>query len=88
MKARKPPDYTHAGLLWAVSPILWRPCRSGCYRAAAVHATCTHLGNGKVQLDFDTPIRALALGQVCAFYEPDALRGEKLLGGGFFESLG
>ena len=58
------------------------------YRAAAVPATCTHLGNGKVQLDFDTPVRALALGQVCAFYAPDAQRGEKLLGGGFFESLG
>ncbi len=58
------------------------------YRAAAVPATCTHLGSGKVQLDFDTPVRALALGQVCAFYEPDNLRGEKLLGGGFFESLG
>lgn len=57
------------------------------YRTRAVHATCTHLGNNKVQLTFDEPVRALALGQVCAFYAPDADRGECLLGGGFFESV-
>lgn len=57
------------------------------YRAPAVHATCTHLSDNKVQLTFDEPVRALALGQVCAFYAPDADRGEQLLGGGFFESV-
>lgn len=57
------------------------------YRAPAVHATCTHLSDNKVQLTFDEPVRALALGQVCAFYAPDDDRGEQLLGGGFFESV-
>lgn len=57
------------------------------YRAAAVPAACTPVGEGKVRLDFDEPVRALALGQVCAFFEPDGGRGEKLLGGGFFESI-
>ena len=54
------------------------------YRAAAVPAACTPLGNGRVQLDFDSPVRALALGQVCAFYAPQ----NQLLGGGFFEAIG
>lgn len=53
------------------------------YRAPAVPATCTPIGDGRVQLDFDTPVRALALGQVCALYAEDDLT---LLGGGFFES--
>lgn len=54
------------------------------YRAPAVPATCTPLGAGKVRLDFDSPVRALALGQVCAFYSPE----QQLLGGGFFEKCG
>lgn len=58
------------------------------YRTPAVHATCQHLGGGRVQIEFDSPVRALAPGQVCAFYAPDALRGERLLGGGFFEQIG
>lgn len=53
------------------------------YRAPAVPATCIPLGDGRVQLEFDAPVRALALGQVCAFYAADDLT---LLGGGFFES--
>lgn len=57
------------------------------YRAPAVPARCTYLSADKVRLDFDEPVRALALGQVCAFYQPDADRGEQLLGGGFFESI-
>ena len=36
----------------------------------------------RVRLSFETPLRALAVGQVCAFYD-----GGKLLGGGFFESI-
>ena len=84
--------YTRRAIVGSISntlaPLPERVMAQPRYRAAAVHATCTHLSNGKVQLDFDSPVRALALGQVCAFYEPDALRGEKLLGGGFFESLG
>ncbi len=57
------------------------------YRAPAVHATCTRLTDGRYQLIFDSPVRALALGQVCALYAPDADRGERLLGGGFFEEI-
>ncbi len=61
------------------------------YRAPAQMATCTPLPSApgspaRVELLFDEPVRALALGQVAAFYEPDGGRGEKLLGGGFFES--
>ncbi len=83
--------YTRRAIVGSISntliPLPERVMAQPRYRAAAVHAACTHLGGGKVQLDFDTPVRALALGQVCAFYEPDTLRGEKLLGGGFFESF-
>ncbi len=57
------------------------------YRAPAVHAACTYIAEDKVRLDFDRPVRALALGQVCAFYTPDEQRGEQLLGGGFFEEI-
>lgn len=57
------------------------------YRAAAVPARCISLKPGRYQLDFDRPVRAVALGQVCALYAPDAQRGERLLGGGFFERV-
>lgn len=57
------------------------------YRAPAVPALCTPLEEGRVHLAFESPVRALAAGQVAAFYEPDTLRGEKLLGGGFFERI-
>lgn len=55
------------------------------YRAPAVPARCYALSESRYRLEFDEPVRALALGQVCAFYEPDDDRGERLLGGGFFE---
>ena len=55
------------------------------YRAAAVPAVCTPLGEGKVQLRFEAPVRALAPGQVCAFYSAE--HPERLLGGGFFEEV-
>lgn len=57
------------------------------YRAPAVPATCRQLDERRVQLFFDQPVRALAPGQVCAFYTPDEQRGERLLGGGFFEQI-
>lgn len=83
--------YTRSAIVGSIantlSPLPDRVMAQPRYRAAAVHATCTHLGGGKVKLNFDEPVRALALGQVCAFYAPDALRGERLLGGGFFEQL-
>lgn len=51
------------------------------YRAPAEPCTCTAMGPDRVELAFDRPVRALAAGQVCAFYD-----GDRLLGGGFFES--
>ena len=56
------------------------------YRAPAVPATALPLADGRVKLMFDSPVRALAPGQVCAFYHP--LHPHRLLGGGFFESIG
>ncbi len=55
------------------------------YRASAVPVEVsipdeTHPGD--VHVTWEIPQRALALGQICAFY-----RGEELLGGGVFESV-
>lgn len=81
--------YTRSAIVGGVTntlcPLPERVMAQPRYRAAAVHATCTPLAPGRVRLDFDEPVRALALGQVCAFYAPDHQRGERLLGGGFFE---
>lgn len=52
------------------------------YRAAADVAQAERLDENRVRLRFIHPQRALAVGQVCAFYD-----GGRLLGGGFFESL-
>jgi len=62
------------------------------YRAPAVPASCRYIDEETVELIFDTPIRALALGQVCAFYSPKVIdedhpAGSMLLGGGFFVSI-
>ncbi len=75
------------GISNVLSPLPTRVFIVPRYRAEAVPASCTPLDEGKVLLHFDAPVRAVALGQVCAFYEPDGGRGEKLLGGGFFESV-
>lgn len=64
------------------SPLPSRVMAQPRYRAKAEWASCEYLEEGKVRLSFDTPLRALAVGQVCAFYD-----GGKLLGGGFFESI-
>ena len=83
--------YTRSAIVGSITntllPLPERVMAQPRYRAPAVHATCTHLGDNKVLLDFDEPVRAVALGQVCALYAPDADRGERLLGGGFFESI-
>lgn len=50
------------------------------YRAPAVKASCVHLDPHTVKIEFDEPVRALALGQICAFYAEDDIT---LLGGGF-----
>lgn len=52
------------------------------YRAPAEPCSCSYLAEDKVELVFDRPVRALAVGQICGFYE-----GDRLLGGGFFESF-
>lgn len=52
------------------------------YRAPAEPCSCRYIGDGRVELVFDDPVRALAVGQVCAFYD-----GDRMLGGGFFESF-
>lgn len=57
------------------------------YRAPAVPARCVPLAENRFRLEFERPVRALALGQVAAFYLPDGGRGERLLGGGFFEEI-
>jgi len=51
------------------------------YRAKAEPAMVEPLGDGRVRLKFQQPQRAIAPGQICAFYD-----GGRLLGGGVFES--
>ncbi len=52
------------------------------YRAKAEPARIEPLGEGRVRLEFHQPQRAIASGQVCAFYD-----GGRMLGGGVFESV-
>ncbi len=51
------------------------------YRARAEPALLRPLAGGRVRLEFQRPQRAIAPGQICAFYD-----GGRLLGGGVFES--
>lgn len=51
------------------------------YRSKAEPALMEPLGGEKVRLSFQRPQRAIAPGQICAFYD-----GGRLLGGGVFES--
>jgi tRNA-specific 2-thiouridylase len=51
------------------------------YRAKAEPAVLEPMGEGKVRLTFQQPQRAIAPGQICAFYD-----GGRMLGGGVFES--
>jgi tRNA-specific 2-thiouridylase len=53
------------------------------YRAKAEPALMQPLDDGRVRLEFQRPQRAIAPGQICAFYD-----GGRLLGGGVFESTG
>lgn len=52
------------------------------YRALAERAEGRLIDENTVELTFAHPLRALALGQICAFYQ-----GGKLLGGGTFQSI-
>jgi tRNA-specific 2-thiouridylase len=51
------------------------------YRAKAEPAVMEPLDGGRMRLEFRSPQRAIAPGQICAFYD-----GGRLLGGGVFES--
>ena len=52
------------------------------YRSRAEPAAIRVLEEGRLELCFDRPQRALAAGQICAFYD-----GGQLLGGGVFEEV-
>lgn len=52
------------------------------YRAKAEPAVMEPTGDGRLRLTFRQPQRAIAPGQICAFYE-----GGRLLGGGVFERV-
>jgi tRNA-uridine 2-sulfurtransferase len=52
------------------------------YRCPGQPALVEDTGGGHVRVTFDSPQRAIAPGQVCAFYQHD-----ELLGGGVFESV-
>ncbi len=52
------------------------------YRAKASEARFTWRGNGRAELEFSEPQRALTPGQICALYD-----GELLIGGGVFEEI-
>jgi tRNA-specific 2-thiouridylase len=51
------------------------------YRSKAEPARVESLGENRVKLHFERAQRAIAPGQICAFYD-----GGRLLGGGIFES--
>jgi tRNA-specific 2-thiouridylase len=52
------------------------------YRCAGQDARLIPLEDGKMRIEFDQPQRALAPGQICAFYDGDEMRG-----GGIFERI-
>ena len=52
------------------------------YRCPGQPAVVEPAGEGRVVVRFATPQRALAPGQICAFYQ-----GDELLGGGIFETV-
>jgi tRNA-specific 2-thiouridylase len=53
------------------------------YRAPSVDITFTPLGEGRAQIDWSEPQRAIAVGQICALYD-----GEVLRGGGIYSAVG
>lgn len=68
-----------------LSPLPERVLVQPRYRAPSVAAACHPLPDGRISLSFDAPVRALAPGQVCAFYAAE--HPDRLLGGGFFEEI-
>jgi len=74
------------GSLSALNEPFDRPLQTAAqprYRAKAEPVRMEPADEGRVRLTFQQPQRALAAGQICAFYE-----GGRLLGGGVFESVG
>jgi len=62
-----------------------RPCRIEAqprYRAKAERVEVAPRADGRLDLRFQVPQRAIAAGQICAFYD-----GGRLLGGGVFEEV-
>jgi tRNA-specific 2-thiouridylase len=62
-----------------------RPCRIEAqprYRAKAERVEVLPRADGRLDLRFQVPQRAIAAGQICAFYD-----GGRLLGGGVFEEV-
>lgn len=53
------------------------------YRADSINIRYTPLEDGTAQIDWSTPQRAIASGQICALYD-----GERLLGGGIYVEVG
>ncbi|WP_234044723.1 tRNA 2-thiouridine(34) synthase MnmA [Haloferula rosea] len=53
------------------------------YRSKPEPCRVTPMEDGRVEVLFENPQRALAAGQICAFYD-----GGRLLGGGVFEQIG
>ncbi|MEM9237379.1 MAG: tRNA 2-thiouridine(34) synthase MnmA [Verrucomicrobiota bacterium] len=73
------------GSLSAINEAFDRPMRLEAlprYRAKAEPCRITSSDEGTIEVVFDNPQRALALGQICAFYD-----GGRLLGGGVFEEV-
>ena len=52
------------------------------YRAPSVDITFTPLEEGRARVDWDRPQRAVAVGQICALYD-----GEVLKGGGIYAEI-
>jgi tRNA-specific 2-thiouridylase len=87
-EASTPGLYASRCVIGSVSTIGFRfdrPCRIEAqprYRAKAERAEVVPRDDGRLELRFQTPQRAIAAGQICAFYD-----GGRLLGGGVFEEV-
>jgi tRNA-specific 2-thiouridylase len=87
-EAGTPGLYASRCVIGSVSTIGFRfdrPCRIEAqprYRAKAERVEVVPRDDGRLDLRFQTPQRAIAAGQICAFYD-----GGRLLGGGVFEEV-
>lgn len=75
---------TTGSITWLQPPPAW-PARMDIqprYRCPGQPSLVEDNGDGNVHITFDTPQRAIAPGQICAFY-----RGTELIGGGVFQQI-